>query len=199
MEETAEVVPAELSPQLVEAAEKEIAVFRNALLASTAARSGFHEKLVVITAGSLTIVSTMATNIYVKPFADKQLNHWLLETLAISALFFFLSLIASVLHNFAETEALHLEYLAAEKGMTRKLFQAVVKESNKTDLDAKDTAELRKIVREVEDPIATAEANKLRKAERFRKIERLIGLSAVVCFIFGYLPALGFVIYLARF
>jgi hypothetical protein len=58
MEEIPEAAPVELSPQLVEVAEKEIALYKATLLASTEARSGFHEKLVVITAGSLTIVTT---------------------------------------------------------------------------------------------------------------------------------------------
>jgi hypothetical protein len=67
MEEIPEAAPVELSPQLVEVAEKEIALYKATLLASTEARSGFHEKLVVITAGSLTIVTTIATNLYIKP------------------------------------------------------------------------------------------------------------------------------------
>jgi hypothetical protein len=178
-------------------AEKEIALYKATLLASTEARSGFHEKLVVITAGSLTIVTTIATNLYIKPFAEKQLNHRLLDALAISAIFFFLSLIGSVIHNFAETEALHLEYLAAGKGMARKLLKAIVKEVPIGDMDAKSADELRSIVRGVEDPFAKSEADKFKKATRFRTIERLIGISAVICFILGYLPALGFVIYIA--
>ena len=112
MEKNSEAVEPELSPQLTEAAEREIAIWRATLLASTAARTGFHEKLVVITAGSLTIVVTMAANIYIKPFPERLLNHRLLEGLAISAILLFLSLIASVIHNFLETEALHLELLA---------------------------------------------------------------------------------------
>jgi hypothetical protein len=72
-----------------------------------------------------------------------------------------------------------------------------VKEVPIGDMDAKSADELRSIVRGVEDPFAKSEADKFKKATRFRTIERLIGISAVICFILGYLPALGFVIYIA--
>jgi hypothetical protein len=192
-----EILP-DLSPQLIEVAEKEVALYKATQLASTTARTGFHEKLVVITAGSLTIVATMATNIYIKPLAEKLLNQRLLDALAISSVLFFLSLIASVIHNFAETKSLHFDYLAAGSRMGRKLFQAIVKESKVGELDAESANVARKIVHSVDDHFAKEEAGKFQKAERYRTFEHWITLLAVIFFILGYMPVIGFVIYLAH-
>jgi hypothetical protein len=114
----------ELSAQLAEVTEKEIAIYRASLLASTAARTGFHEKLTVLTAGSLTIVATMATSIYVRPLTVGSITHRSLELLATSSILFFLSLTSSLIHNFMETEALHFEARAENRGMIRKIFRA---------------------------------------------------------------------------
>jgi hypothetical protein len=179
----------ELSPQIIEETEKALAIYRTSLLASTSARTTFHEKLVVVTAGSLTIVATMATSIYIKPFAEKLITHRLLELLAISSVLFFCSLIASVIHNYLETEALHLDSSAEMKNVARKLLSALVKEVLTGEKDAQAVNTVTKIIRDdVDGPFASVQATKLKKAELLRTCERGFGVAAVMFFIAGYTP-----------
>jgi hypothetical protein len=197
--ETPEELPPDLSPQLADEAERAVAFHRESLLASTAARTGFHEKLTVITAGSLTIVATMATNIYAKPFAEQLLNHRILVALSISAILFFLSLIVSVVHNFLETEALHLDFSMEKVGIARKIARAVFKETTVGNLDAQTVSELRKIAHfNIDMPLAAEQAAKFKKSEFLRASERWASILAVALFIAGYMPAIVFVICLAR-
>jgi len=140
----------------------------------------------------------MATNVYIKSLAEKLLNQRLLEALAISSFLFFLSLIASVIHNLAETKALHFEYLASEKKMWHRLAQAGVKELNVKDLDKESKKCFMDFLHSIDDPLGAAEAGYIQKATRYRTFEYWISLLAVISFILGYLPVIGFVFYLAR-
>jgi hypothetical protein len=193
-----EILP-DLSPQLIEVTEKQIALYKATQLASTTARTGFHEKLVVITAGSLTIVATMATNIYIKPFADKILNHQLLDALAWSAVSFFLSLIASVIHNFMETEALHFDFLEAQTGGIRKIMQSILNSVLTDCTDEKTINETKKIVRDsVDIPFSKIQTARFNKSQQHRNAERWVSIAAVIFFIAGYTPIIVLVIHLSR-
>lgn len=197
--QVSEVISTERSSQIREDLEKANELYRATRFVSITARTGFHEKLVVITAGSLTLTATIATNVYIKPFTEQWVNHRVLDALAISSFFFFISLIASVIHNFVESEALLLDTSAEEVQVRRTSLKAVVEIIATKKISVQNLKLVKDVIRDdVDPPLAAAQTDKNKKAARFRTIERWIGIFAVIFFILGYLPAIGFVIYLAR-
>jgi hypothetical protein len=76
---------------------------------SIGASTNFHEKLAVLTAGSLALAVSGAGALYQKPLTNPVANRLLFESLAISVVCLWISLISSVLHNFLESYALHLD------------------------------------------------------------------------------------------
>src|SRR6266404_3703690 len=98
-----------LSPEIVERINKGIEAHKRVQAQSTGASVSFHEKLAVLTAGSIALAVSGSGALYQKPLADIALTHRLFYSLTISVACLWLSLVASLIHNFLESYALHLD------------------------------------------------------------------------------------------
>jgi hypothetical protein len=98
-----------LPPELVARINKALESRKQVQSQSTGASVSFHEKLAVLTAGSLALAVSGAGALYQKPVADPNETHILLWSLVVSACCLWVSLVASVAHNFLESYCLHLD------------------------------------------------------------------------------------------
>jgi len=92
------------------AALKQTAEFqRESQSKSIGASTNFHEKLAVLTAGSLALAVSGAGALHQKPLTNPVANRLLFDSLAISVACLWVSLVSSVIHNFLESYALRLD------------------------------------------------------------------------------------------
>jgi hypothetical protein len=161
------------------------------------ARVSFHEKLAVLTSGSLALAVSGAGYAYQKPLKTLSMTHWLLWCLLASAICLWLSLVASILHNFLEVRAKDAESDRAFYESVGEMFQAIIDsekmiECERTTEDEKEVEFLAQKNRESQPPLVT-------KVNRFRKFERLLSITASGLFVFGYFPVIIYMVRLALF
>jgi hypothetical protein len=189
-----------LSPEYVERINKATEAWRRARSQSSGASIGFHEKLAVLTAGSLALAVSGAGALYQKPLTNSFAMHWLFCSLTASAACLWLSLVASVAHNFLETYAISIDakvdFLESEFQIFEAFF-TLTKEQTK-ELNAIDPHAIAHAEGEVARLRSESTESTAKWAERLRKCELPLSIAAILLFVLGYLSVVGYVVVLAR-
>jgi len=188
------------SPEDVERVNKATEAWKRARSQSSGASISLHEKLAVLTAGSLALAVSGAGALYQKPLSTPFAMHWLFCSLTASVVCLWLSLVASVAHNFLETHALSrdakVDFLESEFQIFEVLF-GLTKEQTK-ELNAIDP----RTFAHVEGGLAKLRRESTESAvkwtERLRKCELPLSIAAILLFVLGYLSVVGYVVVLAR-
>jgi hypothetical protein len=184
-----------VSPQLIENLKQIIASHRQVRSQSISASVIFHEKLAVLTAGSLALAVSGAGLLHQKPLTDVSANHHLLVVLAISVGCLWFSLVGSVGHNFLESYALSLdakvEFLESTMAMVTTL---VSDETIKKDSDDVTIAEVKQ---QVTDQLKSKQTPSVLRAQRLRNCEMPLSMVAITLFVLGYLSVATYVVILA--
>lgn len=189
----------DLNPELLKKAEEVVNAHRRVRADSALARVNFHEKLAVITAGSLAIAVTVAGGLYQKPLQSTVATHWLFNTLAVSAILLWFSLVASVLHNFLESSALHFDTRLQFDEGTLTLFKAMFETGEIQRLGgAAEPAEIAKVVDLVADKLLESQHRTVRQAESLRAWGMPLSIAATSLLGLGYLCVVIYIVVLAR-
>jgi hypothetical protein len=106
--------------------DKVVETWQSARVQSSGASMGFHEKLAVLTAGSLALAVSGAGALYQKPVTNLFAMQWLLWSLVASTIFLWLSLVASVVHNALETLAISYDVKAIAVDSQAQILEALV-------------------------------------------------------------------------
>jgi hypothetical protein len=161
---------------------------------------GFHEKLAVLTAASLALAVEMAGKLYENPLLDASTMDWLFYGLAASAGCLWLSLIASIAHNYLELVAQREDTLAEKAELLPKIFQIAAESVHKKPDVSKavDEAERKAYQADLEEEQMEEASPYRRRARSYRKWEVRLSVIAVALFVFGYLWAVAYVIVLRR-
>jgi len=190
----------DIPPKVVERLNKATEEWRRARVQSSGASIGFHEKLAVLTAGSLVLAISGAGALYQKPTANSVAMHWLLYSLTASAVCLWLSLVASVVHNFCETYAINLDAEVDFVESELQIFDAVIgltQEQRKDSVgdDAPIVARGKALIAQERDK---SMKGPLKRAHRLRQCELRLSIAPILLFVLGYLSVLGYVIVLSR-
>lgn len=157
-------------------------------------RVGFHEKLAVLTSGSLALAVSGAVAVYQKPLQTSSVTHWLLWCLVASAVFLWLSLVASVMHNFLESCAKDAEKDRSFFETTREMFRAVLDSEEIKECDQTTKEE---VIELVEPGFLEPQRRYVTRTETFRKFEKFLSIAASSLFVLGYFPVVICIIRLA--
>jgi hypothetical protein len=183
-----------LTPETIERINRIIGEHKKAQSQSAGASVSFHEKLAVLTAGSLALAVSGAGALYQKPMSDVAATHYLLYSLMISVMCLWLSLAASIVHNFLESYALHLDSEVAFNESSVNLFGLVLEMDNIKRMEG-DISQVKEMV---ESGLKAKQLRDVQRAALLRKSELPVSIAAVSLFALGYLPVVGYVIVLAR-
>src|SRR5947209_15220071 len=96
-----------LPPELLDRFKQSLELHTRAQEQSIQTSASFHDKLAVLTAGSLTLAVSGAVEFHKSPLTSTSAMHWFFVALTLAAVCLWLSLIASIAHNYVETRALH--------------------------------------------------------------------------------------------
>jgi hypothetical protein len=184
-----------LPPELVErvkwAQENHTRVQEQSLQTSVS----FHEKLAVLAAGSLTLAVSGAVEFHKFPLTETSATHWLFIVLTVAAVSLWLSLVASIGHNYVETRALHESADAAFTQFTAEMFSlAAEKQDRQGD---HETAAKRKLY--VKNTLTKQQDQAAQRSLRLRRLEKRLSTCAVSLFVFGYLPIVVYIVALCHF
>lgn len=162
-----------------------------ARLRSTGASVAFHEKLAVLTAGSVALVVSGAGLLHQRPLPTTFSTRWLVSCLAVSAVLLWLSLVSSILHNLLESCALHFSAEAASNQAVREFADFAEQRGDEFEYDEIKGAD------EVRKKIARRELREHSRANQLRKYEMPLSVASVVLFTTGYLTVIVYVLILA--
>jgi hypothetical protein len=182
------------SPEIIERINNSVDAHKRIQAQSTGASVSFHEKLAVLTAGSIALAVSGSGALYQKPLTDIILTHRLFYSLTISVVCLWLSLVASLLHNFLESYALHLDSRVGFIESTVNLFEVVL------DMDEikQMPGNISQVQEFVESRLQQGQQEDVLRAAFIRKWEMPISTIAVSLFALGYLSVVGYVFILAR-
>jgi len=161
---------------------------------SIGASTNFHEKLAVLTAGSLALAVSGAGALYQKPLTDPIANRLLFDSLAISVACLWVSLVSSVIHNFLESYALHLDSKTDVHESTINLIGTLANMDENKNIEGK----IAPIKKRLEDGLMSEQLRYQNRAIRARNVEMPLSVTAISLFALGYLSVVGYVFVLAR-
>lgn len=150
----------------------------------------FHEKLAVLAAGSLALAVSGAVEFHKSPPTNASAARWLCIALTIAAVSLWLSLVASVVHNYVETRSLHEGAYAAFMQASAEMFSLAAEVEDRQgdhDLATKRKAYAQNTLSERQDVAA-------RRSLALRQWEKRLSACAVSLFVFGYLPVVVYVV-----
>jgi hypothetical protein len=182
-----------VSPQLIEKWKQNVESHKRVLSQSISASVSFHEKLAVLTAGSLALAVSGAELLHQKPLTDMVANHHLLVVLAISVGCLWFSLVGSVTHNFIESYALSLD----AKVQLRESQIAMVGKFADEDTVKGKYENVEEIKQQVTDELKSKQRSSVLRAERLRNFEMPLSMTAITLFALGYLSVAVYVVILA--
>jgi hypothetical protein len=187
------------SPKYAERLNKATEAWKQARSQSSGATISFHEKLAVLTAGSLALAVSGAGALYQKPLSSSFAMHWLFCSLTASAICLWLSLVTSIAHNFLETYAISMDAKIAGLESHFKIFEVGFGQT-KDQLEemALDTSTVTYAETELARLRVYSTESTLKWAERLRKCELPLSIAAILLFVLGYLSVVGYVVVLAR-
>jgi ABC-type multidrug transport system fused ATPase/permease subunit len=176
---------------------------------SSGARVSFHEKLAVLTAGSLALAVSGFGAIYQKPLQDAVAMHRLFLSLEISVILLWLSLIASVVHNLIESRTLasasEADFADASPQLVRRGMSSfdAIEEFSKIEPRVKSSfdaikEEFSKLQPRVEKLFAEYQDHYFDNYWRLRAFEGPLSIAAVSLFVLGYLSVVVYVIVLVN-
>ncbi len=164
---------------------------------SIVASVNFHEKLAVLTAGSLALAVSGAGFLHQKPLANVSANHLLFVSLAILVACLWVSLVCSVAHNFLESYALHLDSIANTHRGAAKTVTAMFDEEAFKKLTGNSLEDAKSVKDWATDWINSKAQSTMKRAVSIREIEMPLSVMAISLFSLGYLSVVVYVFVLA--
>lgn len=183
-----------LPPELVERVKWAQKFHSRAQEKSLRTSVSFHDKLAVLAAGSLTLAVSGAVEFHKSPITDASAMHWLFIALTFAAVSLWLSLVASIAHNYVETRSLHKSADAAFAQFSAEMFSlaAVVDDRR----GSHEIATQRKLY--TENTLTKAQDQAAQCSIRLRRWEKRLSTCAVSLFVLGYFPVVVYIVALCR-
>ncbi len=187
--------PKSIPPEVVARVKQAFDSHRASQTQSTGASTNFHEKLAVLTAGSLALAVSGAGALYQKPLTDPFANRLLFDSLAISVACLWASLVGSVLHNFLESYALHSDSKTDFLESSVNLFGIAL--SIGAEVKDEDGNTISPFKGKIVDSLRSKQQQHLMRAISVRRVEMPLSVIAISLFALGYLSVVGYVLVLA--
>jgi hypothetical protein len=186
-------LPSEYVERINEATE----AWKRSRTQSSGASISFHEKLAVLTAGSLALAVSGAGALYQKPLSSPSAMRWFFCSLTISSICLWLSLAASIIHNFLETYAISVDAQVDFLESGFQIFEAGFG-LTKEEMEAIDPRAVERAENEIARLRTESTESAVKRAQRLRNWELPLSIAAIAFFVIGYLSVVGYIVVLSR-